>query len=265
MKKIFLPTFLTLAGMAVAVQAQTSDGLLFEQIDMTENYRVDIPEQDRFDDRTYYQMSKVSWQWPVSYKGKTPVNLQRTILENDSAALNDIREVLRRSMRTSVLNEDYRLIPVKEVPENVGSAFMEDQSSLQVEYVNQRIAVFRQQNYIYSGGAHGNHGVLYICYDLQADKEIVFDDIIGDESGVKNLILKKLMQRYGCESLEMLGERLFLENFEASNNIRMDEDGLTFVYNPYEIGPYSEGVIEVTVKADEMLPLLTPYGKQILP
>ena len=45
----------------------------------------------------------------------------------------------------------------------------------------------------------------------------------------------------------------------------MDEDGLTFVYNPYEIGPYSEGVIEVTVKADEMLPLLTPYGKQILP
>lgn len=139
MKKFFLPTFLTLAGMAVAVQAQTSDGLLFEQIDMTENYRVDIPEQDRF------------------------------------------------------------------------------------------------------------------------------DDIIGDESGVKNLILKKLMQRYGCESLEMLGERLFLENFEASNNIRMDEDGLTFVYNPYEIGPYSEGVIEVTVKADEMLPLLTPYGKQILP
>ena len=190
MKKNFLPTFLTLAGMAVAVQAQTSDGLLFEQIDMTENYRVDIPEQDRFDDRTYYQMSKVSWQWPVSYKGKTPVNLQRTILENDSAALTDIREVLRRSMRTSVLNEDYRLIPVKEVPENVGSAFMEDQSSLQVEYVNQRIAVFRQQSYIYSGGAHGNHGVLYICYDLQADKEIVFDDIIGDESGVKNLILK---------------------------------------------------------------------------
>ena len=55
MKKNFLPTFLTLAGMAVAVQAQTSDGLLFEQIDMTENYRVDIPEQDRFDDRTYYQ------------------------------------------------------------------------------------------------------------------------------------------------------------------------------------------------------------------
>ena len=265
MKKFFLPTFLTLAGMAVAVQAQTSDGLLFEQIDMMENYRVDIPEQDRFDDRTYYQMSKVSWQWPVSYKGKTHVNLQRTILENDSVALTDIREVLRRSMRTSVLNEDYRLIPVKEVPENVGSAFMEDQSSLQVEYVNQRIAVFRQQNYIYSGGAHGNHGVLYICYDLQADKEIVFDDIIGDESGVKNLILKKLMQRYGCESLEMLGERLFLENFEASNNIRMDEDGLTFVYNPYEIGPYSEGVIEVTVKADEMLPLLTPYGKQILP
>jgi hypothetical protein len=184
MKKFFLPTFLTLAGMAVAVQAQTSDGLLFEQIDMMENYRVDIPEQDRFDDRTYYQMSKVSWQWPVSYKGKTPVNLQRTILENDSAALTDIREVLRRSMRISVLNEDYRLIPVKEVPENVGSAFMEDQSSLQVEYVNQRIAVFRQQNYVYSGGAHGNHGVLYICYDLQADKEIVFDDIIGDESGV---------------------------------------------------------------------------------
>lgn len=47
MKKFFLPTFLTLAGMAVAVQAQTSDGLLFEQIDMMENYRVDIPEQDR--------------------------------------------------------------------------------------------------------------------------------------------------------------------------------------------------------------------------
>lgn len=58
MKRFSLTTFMTLAGMVMAVQAQTSNGLLFEQINMTEKYRVDIPEEDRFDDRTYYQIFK---------------------------------------------------------------------------------------------------------------------------------------------------------------------------------------------------------------
>lgn len=264
MKRFSLTTLMTLAGMVMAVQAQTSNGLLFEQINMTEKYRVDIPKEDRFDDRTYYQISTVAWQWPVSYNGKVPVNLQRAILENNSAPA-DIREVLRTSMRVSVLNEDYRLIPVKDVPNNAGSALMEDQDLLNVEYADTRIAVLRQQTYVYSGGAHGNNGTLYICYDLQKDKEITSDEVIANKKGVEKLILKKLMDRYGCNSLETLSEHLFLANFEVTDNIRIDSNGITFVYNPYEIGPYSEGVIEVTVNADEMRPLLTSYGQQLLP
>ena len=230
MKRFSLTTLMTLAGMVMAVQAQTSNGLLFEQINMTEKYRVDIPEEDRFDDRTYYQISTVAWQWPVSHNGKVPVNLQRAILENNSAPA-DIREVLRTSMRVSVLNEDYRLIPVKDVPNNAGSALMEDQDLLNVEYADTRIAVLRQQTYVYSGGAHGNNGTLYICYDLQKDKEITSDEVIANKKGVEKLILKKLMDRYGCNSLETLSEHLFLANFEVTDNIRIDSNGITFVYN----------------------------------
>ena len=51
-------------------------------------------------------------------------------------------------------------------------------------------------------------------------------------------------------------DALFIKDIEPNGNFLVSEEGITYVYGQYEIGPYSLGIIEVTLAWEELEGLL---------
>ena len=45
---------------------------------------------------------------------------------------------------------------------------------------------------------------------------------------------------------------LFIKDIEPNGNFKVSDTGVTYVYGQYEIGPYSLGIIKVTVPWEEL-------------
>jgi len=108
----------------------------------------------------------------------------------------------------------------------------------------------------YSGGAHGNYGYSGLNFDSRTGQMLVLSDILKDEEG-----FRQKAQEYIIDSLkEKYGDGLF-EDYETTVKEMWDREdgptwylnaaGVTFVFSPYEVGPYAMGKAQVTL----------PYGE----
>jgi len=71
------------------------------------------------------------------------------------------------------------------------------------------------------------------------------------------LITKNLAKTYAEETRgNLLEAGFFSDHIELSNEIYITTNGLGFVYQPYEIAPYSFGSIEVFLEKEKILPFL---------
>lgn len=93
-------------------------------------------------------------------------------------------------------------------------------------------------SYVYSGGAHGNYGVNYRSYDKISKKIIAYSDFFDFEA---NEILESLL----AKEIKSKNIKTFGTDFFVTDNIYFTEKGITFVYNPYEIASYADGIISV--------------------
>ena len=51
-------------------------------------------------------------------------------------------------------------------------------------------------------------------------------------------------------------EYLLVSEILPSDNFKVTEDGITFIYNPYEIAAYAAGTIRITIPWDELQDIL---------
>ena len=68
-----------------------------------------------------------------------------------------------------------------------------------------------------------------------------------------------LLQKHIPESFDGNEEEydsLFITDIVSNGNFEPGKTGITWYYQPYEIGPYSLGVIPVSVPWNELKPLL---------
>jgi len=112
----------------------------------------------------------------------------------------------------------------------------------------------------YEGGAHGIRQLLTQNFDDATGRKVTLRDILVDgyEQPLSDILLGKLLEKTGAKDMAQLHERGFLYSMDMypSENYILSDDGVTFVYNPYEIAPYSEGMIELNVGKDELNELL---------
>ena len=47
-------------------------------------------------------------------------------------------------------------------------------------------------------------------------------------------------------------DALFVKDIEPNGNFKLSEEGITYIYGQYEIGPYYLGIIKVTIPWDEL-------------
>jgi len=100
-------------------------------------------------------------------------------------------------------------------------------------------------NYVYSGGAHGNYGVNYKNYDRVSKKLIGFYDFFDFEANeiLESLLLKEIKNK---------NIKTFGTDFFVTDNIYFTDKGISFVYNPYEIASYADGIITVFLSFEKI-------------
>jgi Protein of unknown function (DUF3298) len=142
-----------------------------------------------------------------------------------------------------------------------GNYYMERSEFFSVSGNDKNILCLRLNNSeYYEGAAHGMYGVSMLTFDLNNGKKI----------SMKDLFLPNTEN-----ALNQLGEKLFYETngkedwffapgeFKLTDNFGLRSDGITFIYNPYEIGPYSAGAPEVFIPYTKLSAYINPNG--ILP
>lgn len=113
--------------------------------------------------------------------------------------------------------------------------------------------------YSYAGGAHGNYGRFGINYNTGSGELIAFDELTEDAGKFYN---DTLAFNQALAQTDEYKERMFTEDFlgdgEFEKVLYADEkwylsnDGLVFISNPYELGPYAAGVIEFVIPYDKL-------------
>ncbi len=105
--------------------------------------------------------------------------------------------------------------------------------------------------YSYTGGAHGITGYYCMNMSLKDGSTVTEKDLFTDgyEDTLNELLTSHL---HDAVPEQDQYESLFVKDIEANGNFRVTEEGVTYVYDPYELGPYYLGAIEVSVPWSEM-------------
>ena len=112
----------------------------------------------------------------------------------------------------------------------------------------------------YEGGAHGIEQLLIMNFDKQSGNQLTLQDIFvpGYEERLKEMLLNKLMDMTDSKTMEELKEKGFLYSMDMfpSENFMLEEDHITFVYNVYEIAPYTMGRTSLELSYSELSEIL---------
>ena len=108
--------------------------------------------------------------------------------------------------------------------------------------------------YEYTGGAHGNRYLLIQNYDLQTGDAVSEQDLFTDDyyEPLKSLLLEALIAQTDeaetKKDLRRLGYSV--DDVVPNENFYVTAEGITYVYNPYEIAPYAMGCIQISLPWD---------------
>ena len=113
-----------------------------------------------------------------------------------------------------------------------------------------KIITFRQSEYAYEGGAHGNTEIAFRSFSLQSGKELSnkIEDVF--DMSKKDKILSLLSQKLEPQKNELFAESLPLR--EMSSLFFITRAGIVMIWQPYEIAPYASGFIRVVMSAEDL-------------
>ena len=113
-----------------------------------------------------------------------------------------------------------------------------------------KIITFRQSEYAYEGGAHGNTEIAFRSFSLQNGKELSnkIEDVF--DMSKKDKILSLLSQKLEPQKNELFAESLPLR--EMSSLFFITRAGIVMIWQPYEIAPYASGFIRVVMSPEDL-------------
>ncbi|MDR2258855.1 MAG: DUF3298 and DUF4163 domain-containing protein [Treponema sp.] len=187
------------------------------------------------------------------------------VLLYDGQTIDEYKENLIASYRTAYQN-------MRKLAEERSD--MQDQirdwkytESMEVRTFSDLGVVISRTKDSYTGGAHGMVQKTYYVADLRKQKALAWNDLFTDPESPElyRLVTDGLRQYAGLKKDAPLSSGIyFMDEPGISDNFFPTIDGLWFHWNPYEIGPYSEGAIEIVIPWDKIRYLLNDEGLVIL-
>lgn len=143
-------------------------------------------------------------------------------------------------------------------------------SSASQWYVEKNISVLNQnpkwitlayEEKTFTGGAHPASYKHYSVMDKKTGRKMLLTDFFDSTSIYKLMGLGETEFRSAKginpnQSLEEAGYWFEENRFHLNNNFFLNENGITFYYNIYEVGPYVVGATEITVPANKLIKLM---------
>lgn len=111
----------------------------------------------------------------------------------------------------------------------------------------------------FSGGAHGMNIETGVNYDTKTGEIIAFDSLSDDPAKFhdETLAFNKELAKTDEYKERLFEDDMIQDIFETTlygeNKWYLSGEGLVFISNPYELGPYASGAIEFTVPYDELV------------
>jgi hypothetical protein len=131
---------------------------------------------------------------------------------------------------------------------------------------DKKIYVYGIERYVFMGGAHGLETRNYYNFDLKTGKIISEKDLFKSNyvPELSELIKKRIVE----ESKEQKDTRdtepimsledtdFWADSIKPNGNFYITDEGINYVFNPYEIAPYYMGQTEVSIPFDRLTNIL---------
>lgn len=112
---------------------------------------------------------------------------------------------------------------------------------------------YRLTDMRFTGGAHPMTVVRYMNFG--GEGELGLEDVFGKEAetNLRPILFSALLRQEGVRTAEQLARKsYFPEQFFVSRNFYFKDSKVHFVYNAYDIAPYSRGVVEIAVPVERL-------------
>lgn len=185
----------------------------------------------------------------VRQKINSAIVTQAFDLENGEGSLEEVAIRYRENLIDEYMNENAVL-------EN-GIRTWEDRISgnFQPRYKDYRN--YQISYYSFRGGAHGIQTLSNIVFDNKTGDVVREEDLFtpGYEEPVAQLLrlaVKTSMEEEDPELMQLVQ----LELVAPNGNFCVREDGVEWLFQPYEVGPYALGIVSATLSWEELKPFL---------
>lgn len=127
---------------------------------------------------------------------------------------------------------------------------------VQTTRMDNNVISFEIAYYNYAGGAHGNYFSIGRSYNAQTGEQIIFDDLTDDADAFRNTALDYLVNlaessAYKNRLFPDMGRSEIESTLFAEDKWFFSNTGITFISDPYALGPYAAGTIYFTIPYEE--------------
>lgn len=198
-------------------------------------------------ERRAYVENSFSFEWPVEVNGRTDLKVLHDALlaHTFGHAGESLENAKNRFLVTRPMGADDtdELEKVASIPEDdLGPNCEENHFAITI-MEGCKLPTFQIYNYIYTGGAHGMYSFGYVTYDPAKNRVLSLADIVPPSH--RKVVLGKLNAAIAREA--KLEDKQLSQVEELPDNFYLTDKGITFVFQPYEIASYADGVIYIDV------------------
>jgi hypothetical protein len=132
----------------------------------------------------------------------------------------------------------------------LGNGWSEDQR-YEIIYGSEQLLSLSSRSYLYMGGAHGLSGLSassYLNTGVNVEELELTDLFEGTAPSAK--LLDYITQDLKRQNASFILDGSTILDAENLQNFLLSPRGISFYYNPYEVGSYAEGIFEVVVPFD---------------
>ena len=195
---------------------------------------------------SYFEKGELSYRDSVNQKIKSYITLI-TQFERKS----NVNSKLTDSFFSAQL-DSFELIYKSEVEAEIYHLWSLE-SSIDIDDSHDDFVQLQLSGWSYTGGAHGNGATNTYIIEKSTGKEVLFNDFFSDPTAVTKLAevyFRKLFELENDADLEEAGFWFENNQFHLNNNFSIVGDKIVFLYNRYEIAPYSGGetVLEISIE-----------------
>lgn len=162
--------------------------------------------------------------------------------KNIDSFIKSFVEKFEKDFKNACINDEFQ--------NDVGGWFINIDSS--IVYLSSDFISFEIKSSVFIGGAHPISQIRLFTIDLSERRLITLENIINNNNldsflKLAESIFRKTQNILPNQSFQDVGYYFENNKFAINNNFYIDKKGITFIYNPYEIAPYSFGPIKLFV------------------